>query len=269
MMAPVSVNSENDPRYQGWRVACASAIGVFFASTFVYGFAVLLGPISRDLGWSRQSVSTAYSLMATVSALCAPAVGALLDRHGPRRIAVPCVALCGLGMASLSALTESLAQIYAVFAVMGVAGIGTSALAYSRAVSTWFDARRGVALAIVISGGAVASISHPPATEASLLASLLIGVGLGGELDITPFLLSRYFGLRAVSTLYGFAWTAMGMAGAVGPFLMGRAFDQTGSYDGVLQWLSVSTLAAAILMLILPSYNLRTQIQPVAAGAAD
>src|SRR5262245_60579222 len=56
--APVTVNSENDPRYQGWRVACASAIGVLFVSILVYGFAVLLGPISRDLGWSRQSVST-------------------------------------------------------------------------------------------------------------------------------------------------------------------------------------------------------------------
>ncbi len=398
-------SGESDLRYEGWRVAAASAAGVFFASILVYSFAVLLGPISRELGWSRQSVSAAYSLMAITSAICAPALGLLLDRYGPRRIAIPCVVLCGVGILSLALLTASLAHMYSVFAVMGVAGIGTSALAYSRAVSTWFDARRGFALATVISGGAVASISHPPATDAlirtvgwrqaclvlgvvilvvgvpivagfvrerataraaaeidtretsatvalrswivwvlflvigiatiatnaiivhlpslltdrgftsqraaltlsamgvasvtgrlltgwlvdrfrgtrvsfalllvaatgiallawsrsfdsSLLAVVLIGFGLGGELDITPFLLSRYFGLRAVSTLYGFAWTAMGIAGAIGPFLMGRAFDRTGSYDSLLQWLALTTLGSGTLMLILPPYARRDQ----------
>src|SRR5262245_48778080 len=160
------IPDENNRRYEGWRVVAASATGVFFAGVLVYGFAVLLGPISGEFGWSRQSVSTAYSVMAVVSALCAPGIGALLDRFGPRAVAVPCVAVCGLGIASLSALTASRAHMYGVFAVMGIAGVGTSALAYSRAASTWFDTRRGLALALIISGGALASISHPPATEA-------------------------------------------------------------------------------------------------------
>jgi predicted MFS family arabinose efflux permease len=413
---PVSLQqrTENDPRYEGWRVAAASAVGVFFASILVYSFAVLLGPISRELGWSRQAVSTAYSLMAITSAACAPALGAVIDRRGPRRVAVPCVVLCGVGVASLVALTPARVHMYSLFAVMGIAGVGTSALAYSRAVSTWFEARRGLALSMVISGGAVASMTHPPATEVliravgwrhaclvlgvvvlsvgvpivatfvrerelarstissevpgaparaalkswiiwvlllvigtasvainsiivhlpslltdrgitpqraaltlsamgmasvsgrlltgwlldrfrgtrvsfvllliaaagiallarsraletSVSAVVMIGFGLGGELDVTPFLLSRYFGVRAVSTLYGFAWTAMGIAGAAGPFLMGRAFDRTGSYDGLLLWLALSTLAAGALMLILPTYTLRTQVQPGGAAAA-
>jgi predicted MFS family arabinose efflux permease len=89
--------------------------------------------------------------------------------------------LCGIGIASLSALTASRVHMYGVFAVMGVAGVGTSALAYSRAVSTWFDVRRGFALALVISGGALGSISHPPATDALVrrigwrLACLVLG----------------------------------------------------------------------------------------------
>ena len=63
-----------------------------------------------------------------------------------------------------------------------------------------------------------------------LVAAALIGVGMGGEADVTPYLLSRYFGLRAFSTLYGFTWTVYAIAGAIGPILMGRAFDLTGSY---------------------------------------
>jgi predicted MFS family arabinose efflux permease len=403
--------NENDPTYAGWRVAAASAVGVFCASILVYGFAVLLGPISRELGWSRQTLSAAYSVMAVTSAVCAPGLGALVDRYGPRSVAIPSIVLCGIAIASLVSLTASRVHVYSLFAVMGVAGVGTSALTYSRAVSTWFDLRRGLAVSMVISGGALASITHPPATEALIRATgwrqtclalglvvllvgvpivalfvrehdvdgptglshivdppvsvalrswivwvlllvigmaavpmnaivvhlpslltdrgitpqraaltlsamgiasvfgrlttgwlidrlratrvsfallliaavgiallsasrafesclsavVLIGFGLGGELDITPLLLSRYFGVRAMSTLYGLAWTAMGAAGALGPLLMGRSYDRTGSYDGLLLWLALSTVSAGTLMLILPRYSLRTHIQPVVA----
>jgi len=88
-------------------------------------------------------------------------------------------------------------------------------------------------------------------------AAALIGFGMGGEGDVTPYLLSRYFGLKSFSTLYGFTWTAYAIAGAAGPVIMGRAFDATGSYRELLIQLSVVTLAAASLMLLLPRYKTR------------
>jgi MFS family permease len=91
---------------------------------------------------------------------------------------------------------------------------------------------------------------------AGILAAALIGFGSGGELDVTPYLLSRYFGLRSISTLYGFAWTALGVAGLVGPILMGRAFDATGSYERILIQFGIVTALAAALMLALPRYIL-------------
>ncbi len=86
-----------------------------------------------------------------------------------------------------------------------------------------------------------------------ILAAMCIGFGSGGELDITPYLLSRHFGLRSISTLYGFNWTAWALAAAAGPILMGRAFDATGSYAGALFELGVITLVAAGLMLTFPA----------------
>ena len=85
-------------------------------------------------------------------------------------------------------------------------------------------------------------------------AAALIGFGLGGEADVTPYLLTRYFGLRMFSTLYGLTWTAYAIAGATGPVLMGKVFDVTESYGPLLTLLSVLTLAAAVLMLFLPAY---------------
>ena len=72
---------------------------------------------------------------------------------------------------------------------------------------------------------------------------------------MTPYLISRYFGVRSFATLYGFTWTAYAIAGAVGPILMGRAFDATQSYASLLMILGVFTIIAAGLMLLMPSYR--------------
>jgi hypothetical protein len=118
----------------------------------------------------------------------------------------------------------------------------------------FFAARVGFALlAAAALGSVVLSRAQSPATGA--LAAGLIGLGMGGEADVTPFLLTRYFGLRSFSTLYGFTWTAYAVAGALGPILMGRAFDLTGSYETLLLVLGIGTFGAALLMLALPGYG--------------
>jgi hypothetical protein len=50
----------------------------------------------------------------------------------------------------------------------------------------------GVSVGIVL-------LSSITSATAALLAAVLIGLGFGGEADITPYLLTRYFGLRAFS----------------------------------------------------------------------
>jgi len=91
--------------------------------------------------------------------------------------------------------------------------------------------------------------------SAGCVAAALIGIGAGGEAAITPYLLTRYFGLRAFSTLYGLTWTFYAAAGAIGPVLLGRAFDSTGSYASSLIILAIALAIAAALMLALPRYT--------------
>jgi hypothetical protein len=86
-------------------------------------------------------------------------------------------------------------------------------------------------------------------------AAVLIGVGAGGEAAITPYLLTRYFGLRAFSTLYGLTWTFYAAAGAIGPVILGRAFDGSGSYASLLTLLATALGVAAATNLLLPHYS--------------
>ena len=89
---------------------------------------------------------------------------------------------------------------------------------------------------------------------AGCVAAALIGIGAGGEAAITPYLLTRYFGLRAFSTLYGLTWTFYAAAGAIGPVILGRAYDATGSYVSLLVLLAAALGLAAATNLLLPRY---------------
>ena len=113
-----------------------------------------------------------------------------------------------------------------------------------------------VALAInLITALGIFLLARAGNVPAGCLATALIGIGAGGEAAVTPYLLTRYFGLRAFSTLYGVTWTFYAAAGAIGPVILGRAFDATGSYASLLVLLAAALAVAAASNLFLPRYS--------------
>jgi MFS family permease len=112
-----------------------------------------------------------------------------------------------------------------------------------------------VALAInLITAGGIFLLARAASFPAGCMAAALIGIGAGGEAAMTPYLLTRYFGLRSFSTLYGLTWTFYAIAGAIGPIILGRAFDLTGSYASLLVLLAGALGLAALTNLLLPRY---------------
>jgi MFS family permease len=143
-------------------------------------------------------------------------------------------------------------------AALAVSAMGGAILA-GRLVTGWlldrFFAPRVGACLFALSALGTFLLAGARTLPAGIQAAALIGFGMGGEGDITPYLLSRYFGLKSFSTLYGFTWTAYAIAGAAGPIVMGRAFDATGSYSALLAQLAAVTLVAGALLLLLPRYQ--------------
>jgi MFS family permease len=143
-------------------------------------------------------------------------------------------------------------------AALGVSVLGGATLA-GRLLTGWlldryFAPRVAFCLLLVAAVGTFAlAIAH--SAWLGFFGAACIGMGMGGEADVTPYLIAKYFGLRSFSTLYGFTWTAYAIAAAIGPVIMGKAFDVTGSYQTLLSSLSVLTLAGASLMLLLPRYG--------------
>ena len=143
-------------------------------------------------------------------------------------------------------------------AALAVSAMGGAILA-GRLATGWlldrFFAPRVGACLFALSALGTILLAGARTLPAGIGAAALIGFGMGGEGDVTPYLLSRYFGLKSFSTLYGFTWTAYAIAGAAGPIVMGRAYDATGSYSALLTQLAAVTLAAGALLLLLPRYK--------------
>ena len=277
---------ENRLQYAGWPVVGACGIGAFFATAPLTTFAVFLQPLCDEFSWSREAASSAFGTLTLMAAASAPWLGGLLDRFGVRRVVVACLAVSGCAVASLAALTPALAHLRIVFGLLGLVMMGASPIAYSRAIFGWFDRSRGRALGAMLAGASLSGIVLPPVAQGfidlwgwriawlvlgcatlaagtfalataqsfamGIVATVCLGFGSGGETDVTPYLLSRHFGLRSLSTLYGLNWTAWGLAGVAGPILLGRAFDATGSYTVALVELGLITSVAAVLRLTVP-----------------
>ena len=150
----VDAEGSAHPFNPGWLVVLAAYFGVMvsFGSLLVFTFSVFLKPLTAAFGWSRETVSGAFGLAAITVAVCSPPLGYLLDRFGPRRVIIPCMAIFGAGFTSLGFLTPNPVHLYATFVLLGIVGNGTTQMGYSRSVSTWFRERRGMALAFVMAG---------------------------------------------------------------------------------------------------------------------
>jgi MFS family permease len=94
-------------------------------------------------------------------------------------------------------------------------------------------------------------------TPVAFAGAFLVGLGLGAEVDLIAYLISRYFGLRAFGRVYSSAFAAFALAGALGPLIMGASFDRTGSYRAALVTFLIAALVAALLMTRLGPYRYR------------
>lgn len=174
---------------RGWPVVLGSAIGLgtgFSAWPYVSSTFVL--PLGEAFGWSRGQVA-GVAATGLVGAALAPAVGAFVDRVGVRPVVLAAASLLGLSYVALSLMTGSLGLFYGLFTILGIAGLGTIGITYTRAVVSWFERSRGLALGVSLLGVSVMAVILPPLLSAAManygwaagfriLAGLALLVGL-------------------------------------------------------------------------------------------
>jgi predicted MFS family arabinose efflux permease len=393
--------NESSLRYLGWSVVAAAFTGVMvsFAPIVPYTFSLFLNPLHAAFGWKREAIGGTFALAAITVALVSPFIGILLDRFPPRRIILPGILIFAAALASLGRLGPDIRRFYLTFFVLGLVANCTAQFAYARTVLSWFHKRRGLALALVLTGSGVGSILIPPLTQwvitnhgwrsayvmlggiallglpltallvrnrpdtivvhesqtnvggttvgaalrtgsfwilaciimlsafsenglvtnlaailtehrvsvesaalalsvrgaagiigrlcvgflidrfspqriqtfvlllsavgalilafagtspIALVGAAILGVGLGSEADVAPYLLAHYFGRRHFSVLYGLTWTAYAIGGATGPMAIGHWYDRAGFYEPrFIVYLACVAFAAVAMSMLL------------------
>ena len=89
----------------------------------------------------------------------------------------------------------------------------------------------------------------------ALLAAFFLGLGMGAEVDIIAFMMSRYFGMRALGTAFGYGFGSYVLAGALGVWVMGAGFDLAHSYSAPLGGFFIAMLVAIGLIARLGPYR--------------
>lgn len=169
-----------------WPVVAAAASGVALSTLSSFSTGVFLEPMQTDLGWSRAQITSAHAIAATSAVLFGPVVGGMIDRVGPRKIAIiACLAIVTT-VAMLSLTTSNIWVWRALWIPLSVAIVLIQPTVWTSAITRLFTAGRGFALAITLCGSSVASLITPPlgvwliATYGWRMAWLLLPLIWGG-----------------------------------------------------------------------------------------
>ncbi|RJY10039.1 MFS transporter [Aurantiacibacter aquimixticola] len=152
----------------GWKVLLVSVLGVAFGASpipfNVIGFTV--EPLMDEFGWSRTQILIPITIFGVIASLLAPAFGWMADRYGVRRVALFSLLVFGLAFAAIaltptSDAASTLYIYYGLWVVVGLVGIGSTPVTWSRAVNMWFFRRKGLALGILLMGTSIAAMIVP------------------------------------------------------------------------------------------------------------
>lgn len=387
-----------------WWIVFGSVLGLIVGNVTILQFStsVLMKPIMEEFGWARTVPSAAVGLGSLFAAVATPFVGRFIDRHGIKPVTLAAITLFALATAAMAFAPAAAFVFCAMFSLVGLFSGGQAPLPYAKSIAAAFDARRGLALGIAMTGvglgaaiipklsqiylahfgwrgaflalgatvflvafpavalflreptgraGAAAGASavalpgidardvvrsrnfwimalvftcipvvangiifhlvalltdrgvsperavavfaaigpslivgrllcgwlldrfHGPYVAVAFIAlpalgvlvllsgtdpkvtaagAVLVGLGLGAEVDLIGYLQSRYFGLKAFGQVYGYLFAIFTVGTGIGPFVMGASFDASGSYRPVLMGFLGVLVAAGVAMLRLP-----------------
>jgi OFA family oxalate/formate antiporter-like MFS transporter len=167
------VTNASRPRlYYGWWIVVGAGAGHFASVAFASILAaVVMRPMTEELGWTRAEFTFAISAAAILAAFTGVVVGPLIDRYGARPLMLTGALAYGAALFATSLVTE-LWQFVALHLAAGILArplIG--GVVVNVAVAKWFVVRRGWAISLASSGFSFGTMLMPPLATA-VVASL-------------------------------------------------------------------------------------------------
>ena len=149
---------------RGWPVVLAAALGsgLGVSGLLTYNSGLFLLSLEREIGLSRGQFGAIFFASTIAMALALPFCGRSVDRRGPFLPTLVGAAFLALGFVALAFLTRSIFTYAAIMIGIGLLAVGSTPVAYTRAVSARFDRARGLALGLTQVGIGLSAAIVPP-----------------------------------------------------------------------------------------------------------
>ena len=273
------------PAQRPWALGLAGAVGGFGQFAMVPAAHGLIGM----LGWAAALVARGVAI-----ALAGPAAFTLRDRpsdaasgpaqsmravireafaHRGFRLLNLGFLACGFQLAFIASHLPAYLLDRGLSAADGVAALAIVALA--NVAGTYCCGRLGgvyrrkrlLAALYLVRAGAMAAFVLLPATPWSVwLFAAVMGFLWLGTVPLTNGLVAQVFGVRYITTLFGFVFLGHQVGSFLGVWLGGLVFDATGSYDAI--WAAAIALGVIAAALHWPIDDREIVRSAHAAGAA-
>lgn len=148
-----------------WRRApmlpIAGLIGHAAAVFHINGFSPFIVPVSTEFGWSRTLTTFGLTIILLIQALGSIPIGYLVDRYASRRIGLIGLISAPLGFALIGTASGSQTNWIVLWLIMGLVALPVQSTIWTSAVSSRFQASRGLALGVSMCGTSLASALFP------------------------------------------------------------------------------------------------------------
>lgn len=162
---------------EGWRplLACAFGLGFGLSPIAPYTAGIMANALEAALGWSRADILGTLMLAPIGLVLLGRHVGRLVDKVGPRKVALTSTLGLGLAQWLIAAIGSNLIAFYLAWAVLAVVSLGTLPMTYAKVINAWFVETRGIALGLALAATGLTGALMP-----FLLTSAIAAMGWRG-----------------------------------------------------------------------------------------
>jgi len=143
--APAQVHA-----FARWWQLILGIICMSMVANLQYGWTLFVGPMSDKFRWTKAAIQVAFTIFIVTETWLLPIQGYLMDKFGPRPVALAGGLLVGLSWI-LNAWADSLALLYVAAAVGGVGAGAVYGTCVGNALK-WFPDRRGLAAGLTAMG---------------------------------------------------------------------------------------------------------------------
>lgn len=148
--------------HYAWIVAAITFCVMLTTSAALGLPGAFLKPLTAEMGWSTDQVSSILAFRFALFGLMAPFSALLMDRFGVRNVVCAALALISGGMA-LATVSTQLWQLFLAWGLMLGVGSGLTAIVLAALVANrWFTARRGLVIGLLTASSATGQLAFLP-----------------------------------------------------------------------------------------------------------